>query len=57
MLAFRTNLATQILANPNPNEALDRVDAAIAERGRGERQFGYAYALCAAARSRFAERS
>lgn len=26
MLAFRTTLATQILANPNPSEALDRVE-------------------------------
>ena len=26
MLAFRTNLATQILANPNPKEALNRVE-------------------------------
>lgn len=26
MLAFRTNLATQILASPNPKEALDRVE-------------------------------
>lgn len=26
MLAFRTNLATQILSNPKPNEALDRVE-------------------------------